>query len=129
MEENKAKFTSIDEYISLYPKEIQEILCNLRRIIKEAAPGCEEKISYQMPAFTLNGILVYFGVCKNHIGFYPTANGIETFKEEFKDYKWSKGAVQFPIDQPMPEELITRIVKFRVQDNWMKAQEKMKKSK
>jgi Uncharacterized conserved protein len=129
MEENKITYKSIDEYISKCPSEIQEILQNLRKVIKESAPDAEEKISYQMPAFALHGVLVYFAAHKNHIGFYPTNSGIEAFKHELSEYKWSKGAVQFPIEKPLPYELISRIVKFRVAENIKKAEEKPKKKK
>ncbi len=110
-------YTSIDEYIATFPKDIQAILSNLRKAIKAAAPEAEEKISYQMPAFYLKGNLVYFAAFKHHIGFYPTASGIKAFEHEFAKYSYSKGAVQFPIDKPMPLALIKKIVKFRVNEN------------
>ena len=94
--------------------------------IREAAPQATERISYGMPCLYLNGNLVYFGAGKNHIGFYPTPAGIEAFKEEFAGYKWSKGAVQFPLDKPIPYELITRIVQFRVGQNLAKGEAKKK---
>ena len=108
---------NIDEYIAGYPEDIQGKLRDLRATIKEAAPGAEEKISYQMPAFNLNGILVYFAVQTRHIGFYPTSSGVMAFKEELGSYKSSKGAIQFPLDKPLPLELIARIVRFRVREN------------
>jgi uncharacterized protein YdhG (YjbR/CyaY superfamily) len=108
---------NVDTYIRSFPPNIQEILERIRETIQKAAPGAEECISYQMPAYKLNGILVYFAAAKNHIGFYPTGSGIEAFKNEFSGYKWSKGAVQFPLDQPMPIELIDRMVRFRVAVN------------
>ncbi len=120
MEENKITCKSIDEYIAQFPPEVQEILQALRKAIKESAPGAEEKISYGMPAFALNGILVYFAAYKNHIGFYPTAVGIEAFKAELSEYRLSKGTVQFPLDKPLPFELIDRIVKYRVAGNLKK---------
>ena len=120
---------SIDEYILQYPQEIQEILKTLRMVIRESAPNAEEKISYRMPTFVFNGNLVYFAAFKNHIGFYPTANGINTFQKELSGYKTSKGAVQFPIGKPIPYELISQIVKFRVAENQSKAEEKIKKKK
>jgi uncharacterized protein YdhG (YjbR/CyaY superfamily) len=129
MEENKNVPETIDEYISQFPPKIQEILETLRRVIKESAPEAEEKISYQMPAFTLHGNLVYFAMCKKHIGFYPTASGIEAFKNELSDYKGAKGSVQFPIDKPLPYELISEIVKFRVGENTAQAKEKLKRKK
>jgi uncharacterized protein YdhG (YjbR/CyaY superfamily) len=109
-----AKATTIDEYIADFPTDVQKILQQIRATIKEAAPEAGEKISYGMPTFTLKGNLIHFAAFKNHIGLYPTPNGIEEFKEELSAYKGAKGSVQFPIDKPMPLALITRIVKFRV---------------
>ncbi|KAB2328686.1 hypothetical protein F7731_24510 [Cytobacillus depressus] len=120
---------SIDEYILQYPQEIQEILKTLRKVIKESAPNAEEKISYGMPTFVLNGNLVHFAAFKNHIGFYPTPSGINTFKQELSGYKTSKGAVQFPIGKPIPYVLISKIVKFRVDENKSKTEGKIKKKK
>jgi len=111
------KSFEIDKYISSFPATIQEVLELLRETIRKAAPEAIEVISYSMPAFKQNSVLVYFAAYTNHIGFYPTASGIEMFKEEFSAYKWSKGAVQFPIDKPLPLDLITRIVKFRVKED------------
>lgn len=107
------KPANIDEYIQSFPEAAQKILEQLRAAIKKAAPKAVEVISYSMPAFKQNGVLVYFAAYKNHIGFYPTPSGIETFKEELSKYKSSKGAVQFPIDKPLPLTLIIKIVKFR----------------
>ena len=117
MDENKSKPTSIDEYIAQFPQDVQRILVQLRAVIKEAAPQSAEKISYQMPAFFQNGPLVYFAAYKHHIGLYPTPSGIEAFKAELSAYKSSKGAVQFPLDQPMPWDLIQKIVRFKVAEN------------
>jgi cellulose biosynthesis protein BcsQ len=103
----------------------QEILEKIRKVIKEAAPEAEEKISYQMPAFVLRGNLVYFAACKNHIGFYPTPSGINAFKNELSEYKGAKGSVQFPLNKPIPYELIRKIVKFRVVENIKKAEDKL----
>lgn len=125
--ETNNKYKSVDEYISQFSSDIQEILKLLRKVIKEAAPDAQEKISYQMPAFALHGILVYFAACKNHIGFYPTPSGIDAFKQELSEYKSSKGAVQFPINKPLPYELISKIVKFRVEENTKKAKDKLYK--
>ena len=108
---------NIDAYIANCPGNIQGILEELRATIRKAAPGAEEKISYQMPAFALKGILVYFAVHKNHIGFYPTASGIKAFKDELTNYNTSKGAIQFPLDKPLPLNLISRMVIFRVAEN------------
>jgi uncharacterized protein YdhG (YjbR/CyaY superfamily) len=112
--------TTIDEYIAGYPQDVAQILTQIRSVIKEAAPGATEKISYQMPTFYLNGNLVHFAAFTHHIGFYPTPNGIEAFKDEIARYKWSKGAVQFPLDEPMPYDLIRRITAFRVAENSQK---------
>lgn len=110
-----------DEYIAQYPKDVQQVLVKIRAVIKESAPKAVEKISYQMPAFHLNGYLVGFAVHTRHIGLYPTPSGIEAFKEELSAYKLSKGAVQFPLDEPMPLELISKIVRFRVAENLKKS--------
>jgi uncharacterized protein YdhG (YjbR/CyaY superfamily) len=126
MENNKIGFTSIDEYIATFPKEIQKILKEIRATIKAAAPAAEEKISYQMPTFTLNGNLVHFAAFKKHIGFYPVPTGIEKFKKELSAYEGSKGSVQFPLDKPIPYDLISKIVKFRVKENLAKATAKGK---
>jgi uncharacterized protein YdhG (YjbR/CyaY superfamily) len=117
MDKQKLTYTTIEEYISSCSKEIQPKLRELHKNIKALAPTAEEKISYGMPAYMLNGPLVYFGVHTHHIGFYPTGSGVEAFKKELKDYKFSKGAIQFPLDQPLPLELVKRIVKFRVEHN------------
>ena len=111
------KPTTINEYIAGFPEEVQKVLEQVRETIKKAAPEAEETISYGMPAYKLNGKpLVYFAAFKNHIGFYATPTGHEAFAEELSNYKQGKGSVQFPLDKPMPLELITRIVKFRVQE-------------
>ncbi len=111
------KPADIDAYISAFPTATQQLLQQIRMAIKEAAPQATEVISYGMPAFKQNNVLVYFAGYKNHIGFYPTGSGIEHFKEEISGYKNSKGAVQFPIDWPLPLQLIKEIVQFRVQDD------------
>jgi Uncharacterized conserved protein len=129
MEANKTQYGTIDEYISQFPPEIQEKLEAVRKVLKESAPEAEERISYQMPAFFQNGVLVYFAALKNHIGFYPTAIGIVNFKEELSDYKTSKGAVQFPLSKPIPYELISRIVKSRIDENKLKAEGKQQKER
>ena len=121
MDSKKSGINSIDEYIATFPKDIQNILQELRAAIKAAAPNAEEKISYQMPTFFLNGNLVHFAAFKKHIGFYPTPSGIETFQKELSVYEGAKGSVQFPLDKPMPLKLIIRIVKFRVAENLKKA--------
>ena len=127
MEATSTKFKTVDEYFSAFPASTRKILQEVRRTIKQAAPQAEEVISYNMPAFKWHGILVYYAAYKKHIGFYPTASGIKTFQNEIAKYENSKGAVQFPIDQPMPVDLITKMVKFRMKENEQK--EKAKKSR
>lgn len=122
-----ASYSNIDEYIAGYPSDVQEILQAVRRTIHEAAPEAQEAIKYGIPTFTLNGNLVHFGGYKNHIGFYPAPTGIEQFKDELAVYAQSKGAVQFPLGQPIPYDLIRRITLFRVEDNKKKAATKAKK--
>ncbi|MFJ7976741.1 iron chaperone [Peribacillus sp. JNUCC 23] len=129
MEGYKITFKSIDEYIEQFPLEVQEILNTLRKVIKESAPDAEEKISYQMPTFVLHRNLVHFAAYKNHIGFYPTSSGIAAFKHELSEYKGAKGSVQFPIERPLPYELIKEIVKFRVAENIKIEEAKLKKKK
>jgi uncharacterized protein YdhG (YjbR/CyaY superfamily) len=114
----------IDEYIKEFPKEVQPLLEQVRTTIKQAAPQAQEVISYSMPAFKMNGILVWFGAHTKHIGFYPMASGMEAFKKELSIYKSAKGSVQFPFDKPMPLELITKIVKFRLAENIQKTKKK-----
>jgi uncharacterized protein YdhG (YjbR/CyaY superfamily) len=124
MENPKHSFTSIDEYIATFPAEIQKILQEFRAVVHEIAPQAAETISYQMPTFTLNGNLVHFAAFKKHIGFYPTPSGTEAFQQELSAYKTAKGSIQFPLDQPMPWELIRKIVQFRVAENLKKAAKK-----
>lgn len=113
-------FKTIDEYKAAFPKNLQIILEEMRQAIREAAPEAEEAISYRMPAFRLKGILVYFAAFKNHIGFYPTSSAIEAFKEKLSDYETSKGTVRFPINEPIPFDLIKQMVKFRARENLSK---------
>ncbi len=114
----------IDEHIAKFPKDVQVILKKIKATIQKAAPNAEETINYGIPTFTLNGNLVHFAGFKNHIGFYPTPNGIEKFKKELSIYKGAKGSVQFPLDKPIPYGLISKIVKFRVKENLKKAASK-----
>ncbi|BDA80294.1 hypothetical protein LPTSP3_g32240 [Leptospira kobayashii] len=114
------KFKTVDEYIKSFPEDTQKILSQMRTLVKNLAPDAKEKISYNMPAFELNGILIYYAAYKKHFGFYPTSNVIETFKDELLSYKFSKGAIQFPLDKPLPKGLITKIVKFRIKENLKK---------
>lgn len=113
----RKKFGTMDEYISSFPEEVQVILKDIRETIRETAPGAEEAISYGIPTFKLNGNLVHFAAFKNHIGFYPAPSGIEAFRKEISRYQHSKGTVQFPIDEPIPFDMIRRIVRFRVKEN------------
>src|SRR4030042_1632964 len=108
---------TIDEYIAQFPQDVQQILQKIRALIKELAPEATEKISYAMPGFYLNGMLVWFAGYAKHIGFYPTGSGIEAFKDEISAYKSSKGAVQFPLNKPIPYELIKMMVRYRMGQN------------
>jgi uncharacterized protein YdhG (YjbR/CyaY superfamily) len=121
MEAKKQGIQTVDEYIQTFPKPVQKKLESIRQLVRELAPEAQEKISYQMPTFFLNGNLVYFAAFKNHIGFYPTPNGISSFQKELSKYKHAKGSVQFPMDEELPLELIKRIVKYRLEKNRKKA--------
>ena len=116
MATSKSQFKTIDEYIAKFPKNVRDVLEELRRVIRESAPEAEEAISYGMPAFKLNGkSLVFFAAWKNHVGFYPGgSSAIEAFKEELSPFKQAKGTVQFQLDEPIPLDLVKKIVKFRV---------------
>lgn len=129
MEHQKDGFRSIDEYIASFPEDIQALLEAVRATIKAAAPDAEERISYQMPTFAQNGNLVYFAALKKHIGLYPTSRGIAAFQDELSRYEGSKGAVKFPINQPLPLELISKIVQWRVNENLNNAAAKALKKK
>jgi uncharacterized protein YdhG (YjbR/CyaY superfamily) len=115
-----------DEYLKGFPIEIQQLLEQVRLIIKDAAPQAKEVISYGMPAFKMNGMLVWFAAHSKHIGFYPGASGIKAFEKELSDYKWAKGSVQFPFDKPLPSGFISEIVKFRLNENLNRARTKKK---
>lgn len=117
-------YTSVDAYIADFPENIQELLQTMRETIKKAAPEATEAIKYGIPTFILNGNLVHFGGYKGHIGFYPDPRGIAEFIEETAQYQAGKGTLQFPIDKPLPLDLVTRIVKYRVQDNLAKKKKK-----
>ena len=117
---SKKQFKTIDEYIKTFPEDVQRILKKMRKTIQNAAPESVETISYQMPAFKLNGALVYFAAFKNHIGFYPTSSGIKKFKKELSLYEGGKGSVQFPIKSPIPYDLVKKIVIFRMKENLKK---------
>ena len=121
MKSEKIRFSSIDEYIASFPQDIQRIMNQLRETIKAAAPDAGEKISYNMPTFTLNGkYLVYFAGWKNHIAFYGAPKGNPEFNEDLSAYESGQGTLQFPYEKPMPLDLITKIVKFRVAENQAK---------
>lgn len=129
MTENKAEYQTIDEYIAQFSPEVQEKLQTLRRLIHAAAPGASEKISWQMPTFYLHGNLVHFAAHKNHIGFYPGANGVEHFLPRLTEYHTSKGGIQFPLNDEIPDALVQEIVRFRVAENLQWAEEKAAKKK
>lgn len=129
MKSKAASVENVDAYIDRFPGDTQKLLNQIRAIISKAAPKAEEGIGYQMPAYNYLGPLVYFAAYEKHIGFYPTASGIAVFKEELAGYKSSKGAVQFPLDKPLPVKLITSIVKYRVKENKEKAALKAAKKK
>jgi len=112
----KPAYKTIEEYINTFPEDVQEILEKIRQTIHRAAPEAVEAISYQMPTFKLKGNLVHFAAFKNHIGFYPTPSGTAAFQKELAPYKGGKGSIQFPLDQPIPYELMAKIVKFRVKE-------------
>ena len=128
MKETKKPLITIDDYIKLQDKDKQAGLKKLRALIKKAAPKAIECISYQMPAFKQYGVLVYFAAAKNHYGFYPTSKPIEVFKKQLdeKGYNYSKGAIQLPVDKPFPAKLIHEMVKFRIQEDEIKAAAKKK---
>lgn len=116
----RSDFKTVDEYISTFPKEVQEILQKIRKTIHESAPEAKEKISYQIPTFVLSGNLVHFAAYQTHIGFYPGAAGVAAFSNELSAYKTSKGTIQFPLDKPIPYEVIKKITIFRVKENTKK---------
>jgi uncharacterized protein YdhG (YjbR/CyaY superfamily) len=111
----------IDDYIRRCPKEVQALLREMRQAVHSAAPQAQETISYQMPAFRLNGILVYFAASRHHIGFYPTPSAITAFKPELAPYKSSRGAVQFPLEKPLPLGLVRKMVRYRVKEDRARA--------
>ena len=127
MNSNKRLPRNIDEYNAGFPLDVQEKLEKIRAAIRKAAPDAEETISYQMPAFILEGNLVYFAAFKKHIGFYPRTTAIKKFKKELAPYKGAKGSVRFPLDKPIPFALISKIVKFRATENRKMARARSKK--
>ncbi len=129
MDTNAASPNTIDEYIAGFPPDIQAILQQVRAVIRQAAPEATEKISYQMPTFFLNGNLVHFAAFKKHIGLYPAPSGVTAFQEELAPYVKAKGSIQFPLDKPIPYDLIARIAAFRVEENSGKAAKEKRRSK
>lgn len=127
MKAPSTKFKTVEEYFSAFPLKTRNILKGLRKTIKQVVPQAEELISYNMPAFKLHGMLVYYAAYDRHIGFYPTSSPIRVFKEELKNYKTSKGAIQFPIEKAIPATLVKKIVKFRVNENLEKEARKKNK--
>lgn len=121
----KTDYKNIEEYIASFPEEIQALLEQVRAVIKKASPDARETISYGMPTFTYKGVLAHFAAFKSHIGLYALPSGNEAFKEELSKYKTGKGSIQFPLNEPLPLELISNIIKFRVEENL----EKTKKGK
>jgi len=117
---NREPPKNIDDYVDRFPKEVQRLLTQMRLTIKQAAPQAKEKISYGIPTLALDGNLVHFAAFKHHIGFYPTPSAITAFGKELSSYKCSKGAVQFPLDEPLPLALVSRMVKFRVTEQLRK---------
>ncbi|MBK9733109.1 MAG: DUF1801 domain-containing protein [Chitinophagaceae bacterium] len=120
------RYESVDSYIAAFPKETQQVLQHIRSVIMKASSSATEIISYNMPAYRQNGVLVYFAGYKNHIGFYPTSSPIRVFKDELVKFKTSKGAIQFPIDQPLPTSLISKIVKYRMKEDLLREASKKK---
>ncbi len=123
------KFASVEAYHAAFPEAVRERLDEIRAIIKQAAPKAEEILSYNMPAYRQHGVLVYYGGGKNHVGFYPTGSPIVAFKEVLTPYKTSKGAIQFPLDKPIPKKLVKDIVKFRMAEDEEHAKAKAAKKK
>lgn len=126
MEREELRAETIDEYIALFPPAVRKILREMRKTIQQAAPEATEKISYQMPTFHLHGNLVHFAAFQKHIGFYPTASGVAAFEQELGDYVHAKGSIQFPLDRPIPYDLVRRITEFRVAENQRKQRGKKK---
>lgn len=124
----KTDYKNIDEYIAKFPEEIQKLLEQIRIVVQNAAPEAQETISYGMPTFAYKGVLAHFAAFKNHIGLYALPSGNEAFKEDLAVYKTGKGSIQFPLNEPIPFELISRIIKFRVEENLEKAKTKKAKS-
>jgi uncharacterized protein YdhG (YjbR/CyaY superfamily) len=124
MKSTESNSQEVERFISRYPAEVQEILYKIRSIIREAAPDAQEKLNYGIPTFTLNGNLVHYSGFKDHIGFYPTPSGVEKFKKQLSKYEGAKGSVKFPLDQPIPYNLIREITEFRVKEQRAKSNKK-----
>lgn len=122
MKSDESTSNVIDEYIATFPDDVQAVLHKVRKTIRKVAPDAQEKINYGIPTFTLNGNLVHFAGFKSHIGFYPTPSGIEKFKKELSKYEGAKGSVKFPLDEPIPYDLIKKITEFRVKEQQAKQQ-------
>lgn len=129
MDATSVKFTTVDEYISTFPASTKKLLQQMRETIRKAAPKAEEIISYNMPAYKQQGQLVFFAGYKGHIGFYPVSSAIREFEKELSQYEGSKGTVRFPLDKPLPLKLITRMVKYRIEENKVMAEAKAAKKK
>lgn len=127
MKKEKIKPYDIDKYIAGFTKDKQKLLKQIRATIRKAAPRAEETISYGMPAFKQDGMLVYFAAWKDHVSFYPTSSGIKNFKKYLTDFKISKGTIQLPLDKSLPTRLITKIVKFKVKENLKRSKKKLLK--
>ena len=123
-DKSKGQVTTIDEYIAGFPKNVRDILEELRRVIRKEAPQAEEAIRYGIPTFRLHGNLVHFAAFTHHIGFYPTPSAISAFSRELSAYEQAKGTVRFPIDKPLPYDLVRKIVKYRVEESLKKAKKK-----
>jgi uncharacterized protein YdhG (YjbR/CyaY superfamily) len=127
MSSSRTQYTNIDEYIASFPPEVQKIMQELRAVIRSVAPDATETISYAIPTFVLHRNLVHFAAFAHHISLFPGADGVEHFREELAPYKTSKGTVHFPLDQPLPFDLVSRIVRYRVQVEMERATAKSKK--
>lgn len=127
MKSSESTSDAIDEYIAQQPADVQKVLQKIRKIVRKVAPDAQEKINYGIPTFTLNGNLVHYAGFKTHVGFYPTPSGIEKFKKELSKYEGAKGSVKFPLDQPIPYELIEKITEFRVKEQQAKGKKPKQK--
>lgn len=128
-EMENTKIDKVEDYIASFPEDIQELLKELREAVRETAPEAMEKISYGMPTFAMDGNIIHFAAFKNHIGLYPGADGVAAFQDELKPYKTSKGTIQFSLDQPLPMNLIKRIVNYKVEENKERTRLKTEKKK